>query len=171
MNQKALLALSLLAASASGLAVARQPQAAADATIAVEAVVPTALPAATPTPGPSQDQIWQKIILGTWQAVDSPDATKVNGETTFTPDGKAVGYTTATYIYGSNNTKDVRINLKFNWKIVDGVLTLDHYVSDPADFFPKTHSRRFEIKSLNDTGAVLRDLIDDQEIYRRRKPG
>lgn len=204
MNQKTLLALSLLAASAPGLAVAKrplpqpavietptlgsdnapakpqapvvaQPQASADAAIAVKAVAPTALPTAitapAPVPAPTQDEVWRKVVLGTWQAVDNPESTTINGETTFTPDGKAAGYTTATYLYGSGNTKEVRIGLKFNWKIVDGVLILDHYESDPPDFFPKTHARRFEIKSLSATGAVLRDLIDDQEVYRRRKPG
>lgn len=137
------------------------------------AVVPNTLPAATPTPGTGKasDVIWRKILLGTWQAVESPTATTIDGEATFTPDGKAVGYTTATYLYGDGSTSDVKVSMKFNWRIVNGVIILDQFESDPAGFIKNTLIRRFEIKSMNDTGAVFKDLADGQEVYRRRKPG
>ncbi len=142
------------------------------ATVAPDAL-PDTLPAATPAPGTGKasDAIWRKIMLGTWQAVDSPSATEINGEATFTPDGKAVGYTTATYVYADNSTSDVKIAMKFQWKIVNGVIILDQFDSDPAGFIKSTLIRRFEIKSMNDTGAVFKDLDDGQEVYRRRKPG
>lgn len=137
------------------------------------AVVPDSLPAATPEPGTGKasDAIWRKIMLGTWQAVDEPTSTQINGEATFTPDGKAVGYTTATYVYGDGSTSDVKVALKFNWKIVNGIITLDQFESDPGGFVKNSLIRNFEIKSMNDTGAVFKDLADGQEVYRRRKPG
>lgn len=143
------------------------------AIVPAAAVIPETLPAATPAPGSGRasDVIWRKILLGTWQAVDSPDATAINGEATFTPDGRAVGYTTATYAYQDGSTSDVKVSMSFRWKIKDGVIILDEFDSDPPGFIKKTQVRRFEIKSMNDTGAVFKDLDDGQEIYRRRKPG
>ncbi len=139
----------------------------------IPAVMPDSLPAATPAPGTGKasDVIWRKIMLGTWQAVDSPTATSVNGEATFTPDGKAVGYTTATYVYGDGSTSDVKVAMKFQWKIENGIIVLDHFESDPHGFIPATQVRRFEIQSMNDTGAVFKDLSDGEPVYRRRKAG
>lgn len=143
------------------------------AATALPATMPETLPAASPEPGTGKasDAIWRKILLGTWQAVENPTATVIDGEATFTPDGKAVGYTTATYVYGDGSTSDVKVAMKFNWKIVNGVIILDQFESDPSGFIKSTLIRRFEIKSMNDTGAVFRDLADGQEVYRRRKAG
>jgi len=136
------------------------------------AVIPETLPAATPLPGTGRgsDAVWRKIMLGTWQAVDDPQATAINGEATFTPDGRAVGYTTATYVYQDGATSDVKVSMNFRWRIEQGVVILDQFESDPPGFIKKTLVRRFEIKSMNDTGAVFKDLDDGQEVYRRRKP-
>lgn len=139
------------------------------ATDSASAAVPTTLPALTPPPGPGNDGIWRKIVLGTWQAVDSPEATVVNGEATLTPDGKAVGYTTATYVYGDGSTSDVKVGTQFRWRIEAGVLIFDQYESDPPGFIKSTQVRRFAIQSMNDTGAVLKDLDDGELVYRRRK--
>lgn len=133
-------------------------------------VIPTSLPAVTPAPGPGHDGIWRKIMLGTWQALENPESTVIDGEATFTPDGKATGYTTATYLYADGKTSDVKVAIDFRWKIVDGVIILDQFESDPPGFIKKTQVRRFEIRSMNDTGAVFKDLDDGQNVYRRRKP-
>lgn len=140
---------------------------------ATAAVVPDSLPAATPAPGTGKgsDIVWRKILLGTWQAVDTPEATTINGEATFTPDGRAAGYTTATYAYQDGTTSDVKISMNFRWRLENGVVILDQFDSDPPGFIKKTQVRRFQIVSMNDTGAVFKDLDDGQEIYRRRKPG
>jgi len=55
----------------------------------------------------ANDEILKKALLGTWQAVDSPTATTVNGEGTFLADGTATGYTTATYVYNDGYTSSV----------------------------------------------------------------
>lgn len=146
------------------------PEPAAIATDSASAAVPTTLPTLTPPPGPGNDGIWRKIVLGTWQAVDSPEATAVNGEASLTPDGRAVGYTTATYVYGDGSTSDVKVGTKFRWRIEEGVLIFDQYESDPPGFIKASQVRRFAIQSMNDTGAVLKDLDDGELVYRRRKP-
>lgn len=146
------------------------PEPVAIAADSASAAVPTTLPSLTPPPGPGNDGIWRKIVLGTWQAVDSPEATVVNGEASLTPDGRAVGYTTATYVYGDGSTSDVKVGTKFRWRIEAGVLIFDQYESDPPGFIKASQVRRFAIQSMNDTGAVLKDLDDGELVYRRRKP-
>lgn len=119
----------------------------------------------------ANDATLRKALLGTWQAVDSPTATMVNGEGTFLADGSATGYTTATYVYNDGNTSDVKVGLKFRWAIQNGVLTLNQFVSDPSQFIKPNHVKRFEILSVSSDGMALKDLSDGEEIYRRRKAG
>ena len=144
--------------------------------VSVSAPVPAQAqpaPAADPAPviAATDDKSRRAALLGTWQAVDSPTATTVNGEGTFLADGSATGYTTATYVYNDGYTSDAKVDLTFRWQIENGVLTLNHFVSDPAQFIKPTHVKRFEILSINPDGMTLKDLSDGEVIYRRRKPG
>lgn len=137
------------------------------------APAPAPAPAAAPAPVAiaATDEARRQALLGTWQAVDSPTATQVNGEGTFTANGKATGYTTATYVYNDGYTSDVKVSLDFKWKLENGIITLDHFESDPPGFIKKTHLKRFEIKSMTSDSLILKDLADGEEVYRRRKPG
>lgn len=137
-------------------------------TTLVTATAPAALTVAAI---PADDNALRQGLLGTWQAIDSPTATHINGEGTFTADGKASGYTTATYVYNDGYTSDVKVNMNFQWRLDNGVITLDQFVSDPAGFIKSNHLKRFEIKSMTSDSLVLKDLADGEEIYRRRKPG
>lgn len=123
------------------------------------------------TPIAANDDARRQALLGTWQALDSPTATQINGEGTFTADGKATGYTTATYVYNDGYTSDVKVALSFEWRLENGIITLDHFKSDPAMFIKSTHIKKFEIKSMTSDSLVLKDLSDGEEVYRRRKPG
>ena len=127
---------------------------------------------ATPSAQPSgTDLAMRQALLGTWQAVDSPTATIVNGEGTFQANGTANGYTTATYVYNDGYTSDVKVGLTFKWSLENSVLTLNNFVSDPSQFIKPTHVKRFEILSINPDGMTLKDLSDGEIVYRRRKPG
>ena len=129
------------------------------------------VPAAAPVTVATDDRSRQAALLGTWQAVDSPTATSINGEGTFLANGTATGYTTATYLYNDGNTSQAKIDLTFRWQIENGVLTLNHFISDPAHFIKPTHMKRFEILSISQDSMMLKDLSDNEVIYRRRKPG
>ena len=122
-------------------------------------------------PAIPDDNALRQALLGTWQAVDNPAATQINGEGTFTADGKASGYTTATYVYQDGYTSDVKINLQYQWQLHNGVITLDQFVSDPKGFIKPTEVKRFEIQSITADTLVLKDLADGEAVYRRRKPG
>ena len=122
-------------------------------------------------PAIPDDNALRQALLGTWQAVDSPAATQINGEGTFTADGKASGYTTATYVYQDGYTSDVKINLQYQWQLNNRVITLDQFVSDPKGFIKATEVKRFEIQSMTADSLVLKDLADGEAVYRRRKPG
>ncbi len=128
----------------------------------------TNLPAHTAS---SSDLALRQALLGTWQAVDSPTATVVNGEGTFQSNGTASGYTTATYVYNDGYTSDVKVGLIFKWHLENSVLTLDDFVSDPSQFIKPNHIKRFEILSINQSSMTLKDLADGEVIYRRRKAG
>jgi len=119
----------------------------------------------------ANDTARRQGLLGTWQALDSPAASQINGEGTFTADGKASGYTTATYVYKDGYTSDVKVSMNFQWRLENGVITLDHFVSDPVSFIKSTQIKRFEIQSMTSDSLVLKDLADGEEVYRRRKPG
>ena len=127
-----------------------------------------ATPAAQPS---STDFALRQALLGTWQAVDNPTATIVNGEGTYQANGTASGYTTATYVYNDGYTSDVKVGLIFKWSIENSVLTLNNFVSDPSLFIKPTHVKRFEILSINPDCMTLKDLSDGEIVYRRRKPG
>lgn len=143
------------------------------AVVVAPAPVVAAIPPAPPAPVAidTTDEARRKALLGTWQAIDSPTATQINGEATFTTDGKATGYTTATYVYNDGYTSDVKVSLDFKWKLENGIITLDHFLSDPPGFIKKTHHKRFEIQSMTNDNMILKDLADGEEVYRRRKPG
>jgi len=117
----------------------------------------------------ANDEILKKALLGTWQAVDSPTATTVNGEGTFLADGTATGYTTATYVYNDGYTSDVKVGLRFRWSVKNGVLTLNQFVSDPSQFIKPNHLKRFDVISISSEGMQLKDLSDGEVVYRRRK--
>lgn len=117
----------------------------------------------------ANDEILKKALLGTWQAVDSPTATTVNGEGTFLADGTATGYTTATYVYNDGYTSDVKVGLSFRWSVKNGVLTLNQFVSDPSQFIKPNHLKRFEVISISSESMQLKDLSDGEVVYRRRK--
>lgn len=136
--------------------------------------LPALLLALTASANPAtvtDDHTLRQALLGTWQAVDSPTATQINGEGTFTADGKASGYTTATYVYKDGYTSEVKINLSYQWQLQNGVITLDQFVSDPKGFIKATEVKRFEIQSITQDSLVLKDLADGEAVYRRRKPG
>ena len=140
--------------------------------IAASATVATQVPApAAATTIPVNDNALRQGLLGTWQAVDSPTATHINGEGTFTADGKASGYTTATYVYKDGYTSDVKVGLTFRWSLENKVLTLNDFVSDPSQFIKPTHIKRYEILTINPDSMTLKDLADGEIIYRRRKAG
>ncbi|WP_022955288.1 putative periplasmic lipoprotein [Perlucidibaca piscinae] len=116
----------------------------------------------------ANDLAWRQAILGTWQAVESPESTTPHGEATFTADGNATGYTTATYVYNDGQTSDVKVKIRFKWRIENGVVIMDQFVSDPASFVSPTQVRRFEIEAMNEKGAIFRDLADGEKVYRRK---
>lgn len=119
----------------------------------------------------ANDAALKQALLGTWQAVDSPTATTVNGEGTFLADGSATGFTTATYVYNDGYTSDVKVGLTFRWTVKNGVLTLNQFVSDPSQFIKPNHVKRFEVLSISPEGMNLKDLSDGEVVYRRRKAG
>lgn len=119
----------------------------------------------------ANDAALKQALLGTWQAVDSPTATTVNGEGTFLADGSATGFTTATYVYNDGYTSDVKVGLTFRWTVKNGVLTLYQFVSDPSQFIKPNHVKRFEVLFISPEGMNLKDLSDGEVVYRRRKAG
>lgn len=135
---------------------------------ALTLAVPATAAAAEIT-GSASDAELSKALLGTWQAVDTPDAKTINGESTLTADGKGVGYTTATETYGNGTSADIKIHITFNWRVEHGVAILDHFKSDPPHFLPDTQVYHFQILKITDTGVVYKDKADGQEVYRRRK--
>lgn len=117
----------------------------------------------------ANDAALKQALLGTWQAVDTPTATTINGEGNFLADGTATGFTTATYVYNDGYTSDVKVGLRFRWSVKNGVLTLNEFVSDPSQFIKPNHVKHFEIQSVSPEGMSLKDLSDGEVVYRRRK--
>jgi len=162
MIQKSLFTLPVLLLSMSASATTAAPAAATPAVVT---------PAPIATSIPVNDTALRQGLLGTWQAVDSPTATHINGEGTFTADGNASGYTTATYVYNDGYTSDVKVGLTFKWSLENNVLTLNNFVSDPSQFIKPTHIKRFEVLTISPDSMTLKDLADGEIIYRRRKAG
>ncbi|MES2720253.1 MAG: lipocalin family protein [Pseudomonadota bacterium] len=174
----ALILLPAICAAALTPIVIESREAKITAPVSVSVVAPVltqAEPAPAVIPAPvivaTDDASRRAALLGTWQAVDSPTATTINGEGTFLANGSATGYTTATYVYNDGYTSDAKVDLTFQWKIDKGVLTLNSFVSDPAHFIKPTHIKRFEILSISQDSMMLKDLSDGEIVYRRRKPG
>lgn len=138
------------------------------ATLTLLAALGAVLPA--DAAGPDRDAELRRRLVGTWLNVDSAVTTEVRGETTYTADGRILGWDAAEALDPKGRRMRIKLRLRGHWSIRRGMIHLSGIESaTPAVEF-RGNDQHYQVVAITPDELTFRDPVRRTIVHRVRKP-